>query len=98
MSQRIAIANDFVRRFKFRIPMLVDDMDNRIENLYSAWPERIYIVDETGRIAYKGGLGPFKFNPGELEKWLAKKFPPQQATLEPEVSGSSKKGDVRGTN
>jgi type I thyroxine 5'-deiodinase len=76
MAQRIAIANDFVRRFKFRIPILIDDMENRIEKLYSAWPERIYIVDETGRIAYKGGLGPFKFNPDELDNWLAGKFPP----------------------
>ncbi len=74
MSQRIAIANDFVGRFKFRIPMLVDDMANGAENLYSAWPERIYVVDETGRIAYKGGLGPFKYDPDELEKWLTKKF------------------------
>jgi hypothetical protein len=76
MSQRIAIANDFVRRFKFRIPMLVDHMDNRADELYSAWPERIYVVDETSRIAYKGGLGPFKYNPDELEKWLARRFPP----------------------
>ncbi len=75
MSQRVRIATDFVHRFNFRIPMLVDDIENDVEKLYSAWPERIYVIDENGRIAYKGGLGPFKFNPDELENWLVQKFP-----------------------
>jgi len=74
MSQRIAIAHDFVRRFNFRLPMLVDDMANSAENLYSAWPERIYVIDEAGRIAYKGGLGPKEYHPDELDEWLAKRF------------------------
>ena len=36
----------------------------------AAWLERIYIFDTNGRIAYKGDMGPFGFNPDELEDWF----------------------------
>jgi type I thyroxine 5'-deiodinase len=74
LEQRVAIANDFVQRFQFPLPFGIDDMSNRAEGAYSAWPERLYIVDETGRIAYRGGMGPFKYNPAEVREWLAAKF------------------------
>jgi len=75
LAQRVAIAGDFVRRFQYRVPLAVDAMDNRADALYGAWPERIYVVDEGGRVAYKGKLGPFGFHPEELEAWLARRFP-----------------------
>jgi len=28
-----------------------------------------------GRVAYKGGTGPFNFNPDELEEWLEGHLP-----------------------
>ena len=75
LAQRVAIAGDFVRRFRYRIPLAVDAMDNRADALYGAWPERIYVIDEGGRVVYKGKLGPFGFHPEELESWLARRFP-----------------------
>jgi hypothetical protein len=74
-ADRIAIANDFVRRFKYPIPILVDPIENPANAVYAAWPERLYVVDEAGRIAYKGGMGPFEFHPEEVEAWLARRFP-----------------------
>jgi len=74
-ADRIAIANDFVRRFKYPSPLLVDPIENPANAVYAAWPERLYIVDEAGRIAYKGGMGPFEFHPEEVEAWLARRFP-----------------------
>jgi hypothetical protein len=71
----VAIAGDFVRRFHYRVPLAVDAMDNRADALYGAWPERIYVIDEGGRVAYKGKLGPFGFHPEELEAWLSRRFP-----------------------
>jgi len=53
-EQRVTIANDFVHRFHYDIPLLVDGMDNRADSLYAGWPERFYIVETDGRIAYKG--------------------------------------------
>ncbi len=74
IEQRLAIANDFTKRYNYPVPFGVDDMSNAVNDLYAAWPERLYIVDETGRIAYKGGNGPFKYNPKEVRDWLAQKF------------------------
>ncbi len=70
LEQRINIANDFIVRHAYPIPMLVDQMDNRANEAYSAWPERLYIVTPDGKIAYKGGVGPFGFKPVEVEQWL----------------------------
>ena len=69
-AERLAIARDFVERFDYRIPLLVDGMDNGTMHLYSGWPERFYIVGTDGTIAYKGKPGPFGFLPDEVEAWL----------------------------
>jgi type I thyroxine 5'-deiodinase len=74
LDQRIAIANDFTKRFKFPLPFGVDEMTNAANDAYAAWPERLYVIDESGRISYKGGNGPFKYDPKELRAWLAARF------------------------
>lgn len=74
-SARVAIARDFVSRFKYELPLLVDPIENPADKLYAGWPERLYIVDERGTIVYKGKTGPFGFHPEEVEAWLAARFP-----------------------
>jgi len=85
LGQRLAIANDFVKRFKYTVPFGVDDMSNAANDAYAAWPERIYIVDETGRIAYRGGMGPFGYHPEEARAWLASRFGPVTHSEAPTV-------------
>ena len=80
LAQRLAIARDFIGRFHYTLPLASDTMDNRADFLYGAWPERIYVIDEAGRVVYKGKLGPFGFHPEELSAWLAKRFPEQRAS------------------
>jgi hypothetical protein len=74
-AERLAIAKDFAQRFRYALPLAVDDIENPAERLYAGWPERFYIVDEQGKIAYKGEPGPFGFHPEEVEAWLARRFP-----------------------
>jgi type I thyroxine 5'-deiodinase len=74
LADRLAIANDFVKRFQYDVPIAVDDMGNDADKGYAGWPERFYIVEESGKIVYKGEPGPFGFKPDEVEKWLAKRF------------------------
>jgi hypothetical protein len=74
LEQRLAIANDFTKRFKFSLPFGIDDMSNAANDAYAAWPERLYIIDESGRIAYRGGIGPFNYNPIEVREWLAARY------------------------
>jgi hypothetical protein len=86
IEDRIAIANDFTKRYKFAIPFGIDEMSNAANDAYAAWPERLYIVDERGQISYKGGNGPFKYNPKEVRAWLAQRYGevkhPEAATAE----------------
>jgi hypothetical protein len=70
----VIIANDFIKRYKFPLPFGIDDMSNGADAAYSAWPERLYIVDESGHIAYRGGMGPFNYKPAEARAWLAARY------------------------
>ena len=74
IEDRIAIANDFTKRYKFSVPFGIDEMSNAANDAYAAWPERLYIVDDSGHISYKGGNGPFKYDPKEVRAWLAQRY------------------------
>ncbi len=74
LQQRLAIANDFVKRFQYPVPFGVDDMNNAANDAYAAWPERLYVIDESGRIVYRGGMGPFDYKPKEVRDWLAARY------------------------
>lgn len=74
LAQRAAIAKDFTERFHFPIPLGVDGMNDAAEHVYAGWPERIYIIDESGKIVYRGGLGPFHYHPQEARAWLDRRF------------------------
>ncbi len=74
LADRVAIANDFVRRFKYPIPLVIDPMDNPADRVYAGWPERLYVIDESGVIVYKGKTGPFGYHPDEVAAWLARRF------------------------
>lgn len=75
LEGRVMIANDFIERFKYPIPLVVDPMSNPAEDAFAAWPERLYVIGVDGRVAYKGGTGPFNFDPDELEQWLEEHLP-----------------------
>jgi len=74
LAQRVAIANDFTKRYKYSVPFGIDELSNAANDAYAAWPERLYILDENGRVAYKGGNGPFKYDPKEVRAWLAGRY------------------------
>ena len=53
-----------------KMPLLVDTIDDRVGHAYSGMPDRLYVIDREGRVAYQGGRGPFGFKPGEMEQAL----------------------------
>ena len=75
LADRVRIANDFIERFQYTMPLVVDPMENPAEEAYAAWPERLYVIGVDGQIAYKGRKGPFGFDPDELEQWLEENLP-----------------------
>ena len=55
-------------RLELSIPTLIDDLVNSTDEKYYALPDRLYLVGRDGRIAYRGGPGPFGFVAAELEQ------------------------------
>jgi Iodothyronine deiodinase len=62
-EERLAAARLCEQRLGMTIPTLVDAMGNAVSRQFAAWPERIYIVGTDGLIAFKGGPGPYEFDP-----------------------------------
>jgi hypothetical protein len=52
-------------KLKLSLPTVVDEMGDTVNMLYRAWPERIYVIGLDGKIAYKSGIGPWGFKPGD---------------------------------
>ncbi|MBI3684219.1 MAG: deiodinase [Acidobacteria bacterium] len=67
MEQKEEHATSCARKLDIKFPTLLDGMDNKVELAYTAWPDRLYLVDKNGRIAYKSKPGPGGFKPVELE-------------------------------
>lgn len=62
-AERNAVATSCGEILKFNFPIVVDTLDDTTAIDYAAWPERIYVVDEQGDIAYAGYQGPWGFWP-----------------------------------
>lgn len=74
-NERLEVAHACVRRLGITFPALVDGMDNKTEQSYSAWPDRLYVIGKEGKISFKGGPGPGGFKCAELETFLRTLFP-----------------------
>ena len=66
-GERFQVADSCVRTLGVRIPALIDGMDNTVEQAYTGWPDRLYLIDRAGRVVYKSRPGPFGFEPAGLE-------------------------------
>jgi hypothetical protein len=68
--QRVEVATQCHDLLVMSMPVLIDGVDDRVGRAYSGMPDRLYIVDREGKVAFKSGRGPFWFNPGEMEQAL----------------------------
>jgi len=71
-EERALVAGACVRKLGVKFPAVLDQFDNTTERAYTGWPDRIYLIDGKGRVAYKSKPGPFGFKPQELSKALAR--------------------------
>ena len=70
IEERLALAEHCEAEMNFGYPVLVDGLDDAVNAAYDAWPERLYVVDLDGKVAYRGERGPEGFLPDELDKVL----------------------------
>lgn len=69
-NAREEIAARCCSTLEITMPMVVDEMHDPVGHLYSGMPDRLYVIDRAGKVAYKGGRGPFGFKTGEMEQSL----------------------------
>jgi hypothetical protein len=67
-EERRAVASTCAVNLRMRIPVVVDAVDNAVASAYGGWPDRLYLIQRDGRIAFQGGEGPFGFKPEALEE------------------------------
>ena len=70
LGERNTVAQACVRKLGIEFPAVVDDFDNTTEVAYTAWPDRLYVIDAEGEVAYKSEAGPYGFEPGGVEDTL----------------------------
>ncbi len=70
MAERESAAMHCAQDLDLKIPILMDDMKDSTERAYSGWPDRLYVVDKDGAVAYAGGPGPSGFKPSEAQAAL----------------------------
>jgi len=66
-EERALVAGACVRKLGIKIPAVIDEFGNSTEQAYTGWPDRLYLIDGKGRVAYKSKPGPFGFKPDELK-------------------------------
>ncbi len=71
-EERALVAGACVSKLGIKPPAVLDQFGNATEKAYSAWPDRLYLIDATGRVAYKSRPGPFGFNANDLRNALVR--------------------------
>jgi type I thyroxine 5'-deiodinase len=69
-EERAFIAGACARKLGVKLPAVLDEFGNSTEKAYTGWPDRLYLIDTQGRVAYKSKPGPFGFEPDELRTAL----------------------------
>ena len=65
-TERAEVANACQIALDLKIPMLIDNMNNEVEEKYISEPIRLYVIDPDGAITFNGAQGPRGFDP---EAW-----------------------------
>ncbi len=74
-EERCGVAETCVTKLSIHIPSVIDDFRNSTEVAYTAWPDRLYVIDRNGHIAYKSKPGPYGFKPPEIGETLKRLLP-----------------------
>ena len=68
IEERAVVAEACVLRLELKMPTLLDDIDDTTDEAYAAAPERLYVIDTSGNVAYQSGMGPWGFDVAAWEK------------------------------
>jgi hypothetical protein len=66
-DERAGVAAACLLRYSYPFPMVLDDMEDTVGDTYMAWPGRLYLLNNAGRVVWRCGLGPHFFDPDGFE-------------------------------
>jgi type I thyroxine 5'-deiodinase len=69
-EERTSTAQACVRKLGIQIPVILDHIDNPTERAYTAWPDRMFVIDANGHIVFRSAPGPYGFSTRDLERSL----------------------------
>ena len=72
-DERNTVAKAFIDATGYRLPLLLDTMDNATAEKYAALPDRLIVIDGAGAVAYPGAMGPHGFDPEVWVEMIRKK-------------------------
>ncbi len=75
LGERGNVASACVRTLGLEFPALIDELDDSTEAAYTAWPDRLFVIDTDGIVTYKSQPGPWGFQPTDLESALSQILP-----------------------
>jgi len=67
-AERRAAATVCAVRLKITLPVVVDEIDDKIASAYGALPDRLYLIGKGGKVIFQGEPGPWGFVPSKLEE------------------------------
>jgi hypothetical protein len=74
-EERVELAGTCSINLGIKFPALVDTIENSTERAYTAWPDRLYVIDKEGKIALKSNPGPFGFKAQQVADVLSQLVP-----------------------
>lgn len=66
-DDRAEIANACQITLDIKLPLLMDDMEDSVEESYISAPIRLFVIDPEGTITFNGAPGPQGFDPDAWE-------------------------------
>ena len=79
LEQRLSVAGRCMAALSLaKIPAVVDKLDNAALESYAAFPDRLFLINQQGRISFSGARGPRGFDPNALEDAIKKELAPKQ--------------------
>ena len=64
-AERMGVAGECVEDLGLTLPCLVDNIEDQANKVYCGWPDRLYVLEKGGKVAYQGAMGPAGFKPDE---------------------------------
>lgn len=63
MEKRRSVAQQCSSALKIQMPVLVDELDDRVGRAYNAMPDRLFAIDKQGRVPIAAGPGRLATTP-----------------------------------